>query len=146
MVAPCLAPVRMWASDRMRLALVLLACLPAVAGAETPLSADEFETHVTGKTITYRQLDFIFGVEEYLADRMVRWSVSPDHCQYGSWYPEGDDICFVYEYDPNPACWTFWLRDGALVALSVTGLPGEELHEAEASPEPLPCPGPDVGV
>lgn len=130
----------------MRLALVLLACLPAVAGAETPLSADQFETHVTGKTITYRQLDFIFGVEEYLADRKVRWSVSPGQCQYGSWYPEGDDICFVYEYDPNPACWTFWLRDGALVALSATGLSGEELHEVGASPEPLPCPGPDVGV
>jgi hypothetical protein len=32
------------------------------------------------------------------------------------------------------------------VALSTSGLPGEELHEVDASAQGLPCPGPDVGV
>ncbi|MBL9064160.1 hypothetical protein [Tabrizicola sp.] len=114
--------------------------------AETPITAETFEAHVTGKTLTYRQFDYVFGIEEYLPDRKVRWSTAPTECLYGSWYPQGDDICFVYEYDPTPACWTFWLKDGALVALSSTGLPGEELHEVDASARGLPCPGPDVGV
>ncbi|MGL4236267.1 hypothetical protein [Tabrizicola sp.] len=130
--------------------VILAACLattvPAVGFAETPITAEEFEAHVTGKTITYHQAGGFFGTEEYLEDRKVRWSIAPDHCQYGTWYPSGEDICFVYEYDPNPACWTFWLRDGALVALSVNGLPGGELYEVEANDDPLPCPGPDVGV
>jgi hypothetical protein len=129
----------------MRLGL-LLALLPGLAAAETPISVQEFEAHVTGKTVTYRQFDSLFGIEEYLPGRKVRWSTAPDQCQYGTWYPEGDDICFVYEYDPTPACWTFWLRDGALVALSTHGLPGEELHEVQATDQPLPCPGPEIGV
>lgn len=123
----------------------LLACAtPALA--ETPITAEEFEAHVTGQTATYEQYDGVFGIEEYLPDRKVRWSVAPNECQYGSWYPEGEHICFVYEYDPNPACWTFWLRGGALVALSISDLPGAELYEVESNQQPLPCPGPDVGV
>ena len=117
--------------------------LPA---SETPLTADGFDAHVTGRTITYRQFDSIFGVEEYLPGRKVRWSVAPNECQYGSWFPQGDDICFVYEYNPTPTCWTFWLRSGALVARSVTANPGEDLHEAANDQTPLPCPGPDVGA
>jgi hypothetical protein len=129
----------------MRLA-VLLALWPAMASAETPLTAQEFQAHVTGRTITYRQFDSIFGIEEYLPDRKVRWSTGPGECQYGSWYPRGTDICFVYGSDPTPACWTFWLRGGALVALSVDAAPGEELFEVASDDTPLPCPGPEVGV
>lgn len=127
----------------LSLALVLLA---PHAFAETPITADAFEAHVTGKTVTYRQFDSVFGIEEYLEGRKVRWSTAPDQCQYGRWYPEGENICFLYEYDPVPACWTFWLKDGALVALSTNGLPGDELYEVTASDQPLPCPGPEVGV
>ena len=129
----------------MRLILALLAfATPALA--ETPITAETFESHVTGKTITYQQFDSLFGIEEYLEGRKVRWSTAPNECLYGSWYPQGDAICFVYEYDPTPACWTFWMRNGALVALSTNGLPGEELHEVDASAQGLPCPGPDVGA
>lgn len=130
----------------MRLALAALALVALPAAAETPITPGEFEAHVTGKTVTYRQFETIFGIEEYLPDRKVRWSVAPNECLYGSWYPSGQDICFVYEDNPTPACWTFWLRDGALVALSVLAEPGQELHEIASSTQPLPCPGPDVGA
>jgi hypothetical protein len=126
------------------LSVILLLAAPSLA--ETPISAGEFEAHVTGKTVTYQQFDNLFGIEEYLDNRKVRWSTAPNECLYGSWYPQGEDICFVYEYDPTPACWTFWMKDGALVALSTTGLPGEELHEIHSSNQGLPCPGPEVGV
>jgi hypothetical protein len=125
------------------LALVLLA---TPAAPQTPLTAEEFEAHVTGKTITYQQQDSFFGIEEYLEGRKVRWSVAPGECQYGSWYAEGPYICFVYEYDPVPHCWTFFKENGALVALSDTGIPGFELYETDRSDTPLDCPGPDIGV
>lgn len=127
-------------------ALLLLSLLATPALAEAPLSAPDFEAHVTGHTLTYTQFGQVYGIEEYLPGRKVRWSVAPDECQYGTWYPEDDFICFVYEYDPKPSCWTFWLRDGRLVALSIADAPGAELTEAERSQSPLPCPGPDVGV
>lgn len=132
----------------MSLRAAVLACLASAAAAQTdtPITAQEFEAHVTGQTVTYQQFGSIFGIEEYLEGRKVRWSVAPNTCQYGSWYPEGDHICFVYEYDPTPACWTFWMRDGALVALSIADAPGAELYEVERDQTPLPCPGPDVGV
>jgi hypothetical protein len=139
----------MWGYDPMMiLRAAVLACLASAAVAQTdaPITAQEFEAHVTGKTVTYQQFGAIFGVEEYLEDRKVRWSVTADTCQYGSWYPEGDYICFVYEYDPAPACWTFWMRDGGLVALSIADAPGAELYEVARDQTPLPCPGPDVGV
>ena len=130
----------------MRAALALCLILPAPALAETPLTAEEFEAYVTGKTMDYIADGQIFGREVYLPGRKVRWSTAPNECVYGSWYPEGENICFVYEYDPTPACWTFWLKDGALIALSTSGVAGEELHETEASDQGLPCPGPDVGA
>jgi len=131
---------------RMRTTALILALISGPALAETPITAAEFEAHVTGKTVTYQQFGTLFGVEEYLPDRKVRWSVAPNECQYGSWYPQDDTICFVYEYSPTPACWTFWLKGGALVALSVTAAPGEELYEVKADTQPLPCPGPDIGA
>jgi hypothetical protein len=130
----------------MRLTLLALALAATPAFAELPLTAEEFEAHVTGKTITYQQYTSVFGVEEYLPGRKVRWSTAPDECQYGSWFPEADKICFVYEYNPTPICWTFWMKDGALVALSETGIAGEELYEVDATDQGLPCPGPDIGV
>ena len=126
------------------LAATLLAALPA--GAKTPLSAAGFEAHVTGKTISYEQQGFPFGIEEYLPGRQVRWSVAENQCQYGIWFQQADMICFVYEDDPTSNCWTFWLEGGALVALSEGDQAGQELYEVDRSAEPLSCPGPDVGV
>lgn len=131
----------------MRPLILALALAATPSLAQTPLTADEFEAHVTGRTITYQQYDFVFGVEEYLEGRQVRWSVAPNLCQYGTWYPEGDAICFVYDDAPTTAhCWTFWLEEGALVALATDSFTGAELFEVDRSDTPLSCPGPDVGV
>jgi hypothetical protein len=130
------------------IAALLLAPLaaPLAANAETPMTATEFETHVTGMTVTYQQAGGIFGIEEYLPGRKVRWSVAPGECQYGSWYPEADAICFVYEYDPTPHCWTFWMQGGVMMARPASALPGADLSEVDRSASPLPCPGPDLGA
>jgi len=132
------------AAATLLLPAVLLPALPALA--EAPLNAAAFEAHVTGKTITYEQFGSVFGIEEYLPGRQVRWSVAENLCQYGIWYQKDDKICFVYEEDPTAHCWTFWLRGGALVALSEDDLPGAELYESARSADPLACPGPEVGV
>ncbi|MBA3909412.1 MAG: hypothetical protein C0524_05875 [Rhodobacter sp.] len=131
---------------RSALCAIALVGTTTAALAQTPLSADEFEAHVLGKTLTYRQFAGVFGIEEYLPGRQVRWSVAENLCQYGGWYPQGDTICFVYEYSPTPHCWAFWLEDGSLVAVSVNDLPGAELYEVDQSEVPLPCPGPDIGA
>jgi hypothetical protein len=127
----------------------LLAALPlplAAASGETPMSAEEFDAYVTGKTLTYSQFGQVFGIEEYLPGRKVRWKFTEDECQYGSWYPKDDLICFLYEYDPVEHCWSFWREGDGLRALSVNDLPGAELSEVAQTQNGLNCPGPDVGV
>lgn len=145
MVAPCPALAPMLARSMIKVLLTLV-FLAAPGFAQTPLTAEEFEAHVTGRTITYSQFGQVFGVEEYLANRQVRWSVTKNLCQYGSWYPKDGAICFVYEYDPTPHCWAFWLEGGTLNALSVNDLPGAELSAVERTDTPLTCPGPEVGA
>lgn len=125
--------------------LATLLSLPAFA-AEDPMSVAEFEAYVTGKTLSYSQYGEIFGVEEYLPGRKVRWKVSADDCQYGHWFEKAGLICFTYEYDTSEHCWTFWMEEGRLTALSADDPAGAELSEVEQTTDGLSCPAPDVGV
>ena len=127
------------------LALVLCA-LATPAAADDPMTAAEFEAYVTGKTLSYSQYNEIFGIEEYLPNRQVRWKVSEDDCHYGHWYEKEGLICFTYDYDVGEHCWTFWKGETGLKALSTNDLPGAELSEVEQTTNGLSCPAPDVGV
>lgn len=123
-----------------------LALFPLAAAAADPMSAAEFDAYVTGKTLTYSQYGEIFGTEEYLPNRRVRWQVTGDICQYGRWYEKGGLICFTYEYSEGEHCWSFWHEDGGLKALSVDDPPESELSEVKDATRGLTCPEPDVGV
>ena len=110
------------------------------------MTAEEFEAYATGKTLSYAQGAEIWGTEQYLPGRRVVWAFSADECQYGTWYPQGDEICFVYDNDPTPQCWTFWKQGSGLRARFMGDPDGTELAEVDQSDEPLACPGPDVGA
>ncbi|MCU0899418.1 MAG: hypothetical protein MUC82_02860 [Cypionkella sp.] len=135
-----------------RLALVLglsLGLMPGLTPAAeppVPLTGAEFEAYTTGKTLTFSQSGEIYGAEEYLPGRKVRWAFTGDICRDGSWYEDAGNICFVYEHDPTAQCWTFWREDGRLTGLFIGNAPGTELSEVAQSPDPLPCAGPDLGV
>lgn len=131
---------------RLLATALTLALTTLAATAQTPMTAAEFDAYVTGKTITYHQFGLPYGIEEYLPDRKVRWAFSEDECQYGRWYEEDSSICFVYEYDPEPQCWTFWTDARGLNGLFNGNAPEAALVEAGQSTTGLPCPGPDVGV
>lgn len=128
------------------LALATIAALaPCAASAQDPMTAEEFDAYATGKTLTYSQYGEIYGTEEYLPNRRVRWQVTGDICQYGRWYEKGGLICFAYEYSDGEHCWSFWQEDGGLRALSTEDLPGDELSEVKDATRGLSCPA-DVGV
>ena len=95
--------------------LATLGLLPVESGAETPMSAADFEARVTGKTLTYSNEGVAYGAEEYLSDRRVRWSFLDGECQEGRWYVAGDQICFVYDDIPDPQCWRFYVAGLSLI-------------------------------
>ena len=127
-------------------ALCVLLTLATSASAQTQLTAEEFDAYTLGKTLSYSSQGEPYGVEQYLSNRRVRWAFIDDTCRIGHWYEDAGNICFVYEHDATPQCWTFHLQDGKLMARFTSDEPGTELNELTQTKEPLACTGPDVGV
>lgn len=131
---------------RLLPSLILLTFLPAIAGAQTLITAEEFEARVTGKVLTYSADGAPYGMEEYLEGRRVRWSFLDGECQEGHWYVAGDQICFVYENMPEPQCWQFYAEGGRILARFKNDPMSTELYETSRTPGPLMCLGPEIGV
>jgi hypothetical protein len=127
-------------------AAAAFAAAPPAAAAQSPMTAEEFEAYTTGKTLYFYSRGQAYGVEEYRENREVTWSFLDGECKEGSWYPQGDQICFTYEDNPVPQCWTFYREGGGLRALFEGRETGTELYEAGEADEPMMCLGPDVGV
>lgn len=124
----------------------VLAGMTHVALAQTPMTAAEFEAYATGKTLSYAQGNTVWGSEQYLADRKVIWAFDEQDCQYGLWFEDEGNICFVYDQDPAPQCWRFYAEPSGLRAEFVDDPSQTMLSEVRQSSEPLQCKGPEVGV
>lgn len=128
-------------------ALTIILCLFALpAAAQNLMSAEEFDAYTRGKTFTYGSMGGPYGREQYLPDRRVRWSFLDGQCHAGEWYEEAGLICFVYDIEPEPQCWSFLREEDGLIARFENDPLAGELYEVEQSRAPLSCPGPDVGV
>ncbi|WP_019955660.1 hypothetical protein [Yoonia vestfoldensis] len=118
---------------------LLLLLLATPAAAQDKMSAEEFDAHVTGRTITFHtDINPLYGIEAYLQGRRVMWSAFDGTCKYGVWYESKGDICFRYEDNPEPQCWATYLENGRIRA-EFTNVPfGTIIFETDAD-EPLIC-------
>jgi hypothetical protein len=126
---------------------VLIICLTGLpAFAETPLTGEAFDALTQGRTMTWAEFGTVYGVEQYLPDRNVRWTVLGDDCKTGHWYTDGPEICFQYEDDPAPDCWT--ITDlGTRMEARYRGNPISAAPViVEETTEAMACFGPEVGV
>jgi hypothetical protein len=125
--------------------IVALAAAPALA--EAPVSPDDFEALAEGRTLHFALDGAPFGAEQFLPGRRTVWRFADAPCEPGRWRAEGEAICFDYATQPDPICWRL-LRDGDGFAASLieNGVEtGFRLELERISPDPLSCPGPDVG-
>lgn len=111
-----------------------------------PLSAEEFDAATVGRTLYYNSGGEPYGVEQYRPGRQVVWAFLGDDCRKGEWYEDQGFICFVYEDNPEPQCWTFWQSDQGLLAKFKGDPFGLPLIAVEESPETMTCMGPNLGV
>jgi len=125
---------------------VLLAMTAFDVAAQTPMTAKQFDEYTRGKTLFYGNGGALYGVERYLEGRRVIWSFLDGECQEGVWYEERDLICFVYENQPNPQCWSFSAGPDGLIARFENSDEATELYEAQEIGEDMLCYGPEVGV
>lgn len=123
---------------------ILLAGQAALA--QSPMSASEFESYTTGKTLYFGQNGSPYGVERYLPNRRVQWSFLDGDCKDGFWYEEDSQICFVYEDGPAPQCWSFFRAPNGLRAIFENNPEATTLYEAEQDSKPMTCLGPEIGV
>lgn len=119
---------------------------PPQANIGTPLSATEFESYASGKTLTYAEGGQVWGTEQYLPGRQVLWAFTGQPCQAGSWHAEDQAICFEYEGETGQNCWLFYHGPSGLVAQFQGGDATTNLSETAQTSTPMQCPGPKVGV
>ena len=124
--------------------ICLSLALPAVA--QDLMTAEEFDRYTRGKTLFFGMGGTAYGAEIYLDDRRVKWSFLDGECKDGEWYPEGELICFVYDDNPEPQCWSFVQGSGGLIARYENDPNTTELYEARDMDEEMICLGPDTGV
>lgn len=130
----------------LRVLLLLLAtATPGMA--QNLLSAEEFDAYTRGKTLFYGQNGAAYGAEIYRENRRVEWSFLDGECKPGEWYEDARGlICFVYEDNPDPQCWSFELSPRGLIARFENRDDATELYEAEDIDQEMICLGPKVGV
>lgn len=132
------------AMSKHSLILLLACCAPGLAWGQ--MSADEFDAYTRGKTLFYGSGGEVYGVERYMSDRRVVWSFLDGDCKEGVWYEREGQICFIYEDQLDPQCWSFEQTPNGLTARFEDSSDGTELYEAEEIGEEMICYGPDVGV
>ena len=130
----------------IRFAALFLAASVSSLSAQGLISADEFDAYTRGKTLFYGLDGQAYGVERYFDNRRVIWSFLDGQCKEGVWYEENDQICFVYEDNFDPQCWTFREGPNGLIAQFENDPDATELYEVEDFGEEMLCYGPDVGV
>lgn len=131
----------------LTLALAFTA-LPGIAAADRALSIAEFEAMVVERTLTFDRRGRPFGSEQYFADKRVIWAFENGQCEHGIWFENTrGEICFVYESNPAPQCWTFVERaQGGHAARAVDSPIADELVVTGSGTADLDCPLPDLGV
>lgn len=130
----------------MRATLMTLCMIAAPAMAQDRLTAEQFDAYTRGHTFFYGSVGTAYGAEEYKDNRRVRWSFLDGRCLEGEWYEHAGLICFVYDLEPDPQCWSFRHGSNGLVAQFANDPTLTELYEVKRSAEPLSCIGPDTGV
>ncbi|WP_106744726.1 hypothetical protein [Yoonia maritima] len=121
-------------------ALFFLLISSTATQAQDRMGATDFEAHVEGRTLVYRYLaDNSIGIERYLAGRRVMWSSQAGICQYGVWYESKGDICFRYDHDPEPKCWTVYDEPGGLRGIFTNRPPFTVIREMPDRNDPLIC-------
>jgi len=128
--------------------VVFTALFPFAAFAESrPVSPEEFERLVTGKTLTYARSGVAYGAERYMDNRRVQWSYLNGECTEGYWYVVEEQVCFIYEDIPGVQCWAFY-KDGLdrLLARFENNPSATELYETQNQDEPLYCKSPYLGA
>ncbi|MEP5729230.1 MAG: hypothetical protein ABJL67_07625 [Sulfitobacter sp.] len=130
----------------MKYLAILIALLACPVFAQDLMTAEEFDAYTRGKTLFYGQNGQAYGAEIYHENRRVEWSFLDGECKHGEWYEDAGLICFVYDDNPTPQCWSFQQSPAGLIARFENSPTTTELYEAQEIGQEMLCLGPKIGV
>ena len=111
--------------------LPLLAAVALPAFAQEPLEGGAFESLVEGRTLTYgTEGQPPRGYERYYSGRRVTWAEPDGTCMEGRWYPDGPQICFVYDGEPGPDCFLYYRNGDSILSTNPDGSEPETSTDA----------------
>ena len=112
------------------------------ATAQERITAEEFLDRAVGRTLTFNDFPsgYTVGVEEYLNRRLSVWRETGGDCVYGDITIEDGKLCFLYDNDPDKACWWTYLDGDRLFVLYADLARGEIQEVVKIVDEPLGCP------
>ncbi len=127
--------------------LPTLLALASAAHAGEILSAETFERLVAGKTLHFIEDGAPYGSEQFLPGRRSLWRYAGDaNCASGTWYPEGEAICFRYDGTTGDICWRITRESGAIFAELHGSQDAGRLELGSIDSAPLPCPQTGAGT
>lgn len=131
-----------------RLLPLLAVLVPLTAPAQdlAPLDAAGFDARTQGKTITYSAGGVPYGTEQYLPGHRVIWAFTAEDCRAGTWFQQGEEICFDYGDESGLQCWQFFDTPAGLSARFAGSPESDPLVSLAETAEPLACPGPKIGA
>ncbi|NHB76686.1 hypothetical protein [Rhodobacter calidifons] len=130
----------------MRVGILVWLLTAQPLAAQTLMTAEEFDDWSRGKTLDYAVDGQILGSETYFAGRRVRDADRGGPCIDGSWFADGEAICFVYPAIAGVHCWHYWREGETVVAQPLSAAPDTPPQQVTEASAPLACTGPDVGV
>ncbi|MEM8554653.1 MAG: hypothetical protein AAGF71_07465 [Pseudomonadota bacterium] len=116
------------------------------AAEDALLTGDRFGAYVSGSTVTFAHNDQVYGMEQYMPGNHVIWRRLGGDCQEGTWFAQGDEICFDYGEGVPLQCWQFYQTATGLRARSMNDASGMWLYEVMRTDEPMQCPAPYLGA
>ena len=125
-----------------RMAAVAAALVATEGAAQERITADEFLDLAVGRTLTFNDFasGYTVGVEEYLNRRLSVWRETGGDCVYGDITIEDGKLCFLYDHDPDKACWWTYREGERLFVLYADLARGEIQEVVKIVDEPLGCP------
>lgn len=131
--------------SRIQIIAAFALALSAAPAAAQTLGAGDFDALTRGRTVIYTLGGAFHGMERHYGDRRVEWAFADGECFAGRWYPDGENICFVYEDLEGPQCWQFTEAPGGFLATFVDEAGPGSTYVARFTEEPMTCTGPRVG-
>jgi len=126
--------------------LLVMLLAAGAAHAQQALNGAEFDALSRDTTMYFTNNGQFFGAEQFLPDQRSIWRAQDGTCVNGKWREVAGNICFLYDNNDGPFCWSITTSDAGITVTSTSGPDPLVLELSGQDTQPILCTGPAFGV